>query len=33
MTSWGGGPHGSAHMTREIIFSDACEVVPYSPDA
>ena len=27
MTSWGGGPHGNAHVSREIVFSDACEVV------
>jgi hypothetical protein len=26
MTSWGGGPHCNAHVSREIIFSDACEV-------
>jgi hypothetical protein len=26
MTSWGGGPHNNLHATREIVFSDACEV-------
>jgi hypothetical protein len=26
MTSWGGGPHGNAHASREIVFYDACEV-------
>jgi hypothetical protein len=26
MTSWGGGPHGNAHVAREIVFYDACEV-------
>jgi hypothetical protein len=25
-TSWGGGPHNNAHVTREIVFYDACEV-------
>ncbi|MCB2046839.1 MAG: hypothetical protein KDE32_01280 [Novosphingobium sp.] len=27
MTSWGGGPHQNAHASREIVFTDACEVV------
>jgi len=27
MTSWGGGPHNNLHASREIVFSDACEVV------
>jgi len=27
MMSWGGGPHGNAHVSREVVFSDACEVV------
>ncbi|MFC3173876.1 hypothetical protein ACFOD9_06395 [Novosphingobium bradum] len=27
MVPWGGGPHGNAHVTREIVFNDACEVV------
>jgi hypothetical protein len=26
MTSWGGGPHGNAHVSREIVFRDLCEV-------
>jgi hypothetical protein len=27
MTSWGGGPHNNLHASREIVFTDACEVV------
>lgn len=27
MTSWGGGPHNNLHASREIVCSDACEVV------
>jgi len=26
MTPWGGGPHCNAHVSREIVFYDACEV-------
>jgi hypothetical protein len=26
MPSWGGGPNGNAHASREIVFYDACEI-------
>lgn len=26
MTPWGGGPHGNGHVSKEIVFHDACEV-------
>jgi len=25
-TPWGGGPHNNTHVSREIVFSDSCEV-------
>lgn len=30
MTPWGGGPHANAHVSREIVFYDACDVA-FSP--
>jgi hypothetical protein len=26
MSHWGGGPHGNAHASKEIVFYDVCEV-------
>ena len=26
MVPWGGGPHCNAHVSKEIVFSDACEL-------